>query len=272
MPTVYVAHHQQDIAQVVVARLRAAFGAASVAHSSIKLPPGDDARKAAAKYAARADMVLVLIGPEWAQRIAQAPQNDLVGIATAYALRYEKRIIPVVLPGGRMPTADQLPQQMRDLAYVTPFHLNDTENDIVRLVALLQSNAQPQARPRTEARPTPTETVIYRSEPLPRVTSPLDIFLWPLRFIWWLLKRIAGTISWLVQLIVAQAIRSAVGCIITILIVAVIGGLILWFVVTFLQQDLNATMAISQMVDSVRQILQGLQGLRNLQPPTIPTP
>lgn len=262
MPNIYVAHHQQPPAQVVIRRMQAAFGASSVAHSSMSLPPGEDARKAAAKYAARADVVLVVIGPDWAQHMGQSPQNDLVGIAAAYAIRYERRLIPVLLQGATMPSARTLPEALASLAHRSPYVLNDVEDDTVRLITLLQRDSQPDAPMRT-SRPT-AEPIRYVAEPLPSVTTPISALLWPFRFVWWLMKRILGSIAWLVKVIVAQAVRSVVGCIVTLAILAVVGGLGLWFVVTFVQNDLNAAQALANIGDSISTFLQSLPFLQQI--------
>jgi len=76
------------------------------------------------------DVVLAIIGPHWldatdpdsgARRLDDG--NDFVRMEIAVALERKKTVIPVILPGARIPRPDELPEAIRELAWRNPFGL-----------------------------------------------------------------------------------------------------------------------------------------------------
>ena len=84
---------------------------------------GRDFRKAIEESVSKCGVLLVVMGPQWldardenAARRLDDP-GDFVRIETASALRRDIPVIPVLVHGAAMPRAEQLPENLRDLAY-----------------------------------------------------------------------------------------------------------------------------------------------------------
>jgi TIR domain len=84
---------------------------------------GRDFRKAIEEGITKCGVLLVVIGPEWvdakdergARRLNDP--SDFVRIETAAALKRDIPVIPVLVRGARMPLAEQLPEDLKELAY-----------------------------------------------------------------------------------------------------------------------------------------------------------
>jgi TonB family protein len=84
---------------------------------------GRDFRKAIEEGVTKCGVLLVVMGPEWlnaknetgARRLDDPA--DFVRIETASALRRDIPVIPVLVRGALMPTAEQLPEDLKELAY-----------------------------------------------------------------------------------------------------------------------------------------------------------
>lgn len=103
--------------------LAAVFGEQSVFMDVAAIEAGRDFRKAIEKGVTSCGALLVVMGPEWvtakneegARRLDDPA--DFVRIETAAALKRDIPVIPVLVRGARMPLAEQLPEDLRDLAY-----------------------------------------------------------------------------------------------------------------------------------------------------------
>jgi hypothetical protein len=87
------------------------------------IAPGTDFRKAIDDNVSGCGVFLAIIGPEWAtitgstgQRRLEDP-NDFVRLEIASALARNIAVIPVLVHEARMPHPDQLPDNIKDLAY-----------------------------------------------------------------------------------------------------------------------------------------------------------
>lgn len=262
MPHYYVAHHGQPITATLLARLQAAFGPGTVAHTAMPLDTGADVRKAAAKYAASADAVLVVIGPDWVSRVRHA--DDLARIATTYALKYQRRVVPVMIDGAMLPDAALLPQALHRVVYLSPYGLRDVENDIVRLIALLQRSQQ---NPSLPQQPTYQPAPSTQQTTLQKPRTVLGWLLWPFRLVAWLLMSIVRAVVWLVKTIIQQALKSVIALIVTVLVFGLVGAIVAWFVVSLVQSNMDAIQALASMADSFREMLSGLSNFQNMVPP-----
>jgi TIR domain len=85
--------------------------------------PGMDFRRAIDDNVASCGVLLAMIGPAWATITNTAGQrrlddsNDFVRLEIASALARNIAVIPVLVHDARMPHADQLPDNLKDLAY-----------------------------------------------------------------------------------------------------------------------------------------------------------
>jgi hypothetical protein len=99
------------------------FGEQKVFMDVAAIEAGRDFRKAIEEGVVQCGVLLVLIGPEWlntkdetgARRLDDPA--DFVRIETASALNRDIPVIPVLVRGAQMPRAEQLPDELKDLAY-----------------------------------------------------------------------------------------------------------------------------------------------------------
>jgi hypothetical protein len=142
---VFISYRRDDAAGYA-GRLEEALekrlGRGSVFRDVLDIAPGADFVEAIRQRLAGAQTVLVLIGPRWAggdspsaRRIDD--EQDFVRLEVQEALASGARLIPVLLPGARMPTEAELPQPLRALARRNAMGLGDThwQADVDRLVA-----------------------------------------------------------------------------------------------------------------------------------------
>src|SRR5258708_4726632 len=110
------------------------------------IEPGRDFRKAIDQSVATCDLVLPIIGPEWLEwKDAQGHRrlddaNDFVRIELASALRRDIPVVPVLVRGAKMPRVEQLPDDLKDLAYRNCIELTHARwrSDIHLLVEALR--------------------------------------------------------------------------------------------------------------------------------------
>ena len=105
--------------QALYLRLEDEFGADNLfmdVEGHIK--PGDDFVHVLDAQVAASDIVLAVIGPRWAELMAQrqGDPDDFVAIEIQSALDRKKRVIPVLVNGAPMPKAETLPESIRKLA------------------------------------------------------------------------------------------------------------------------------------------------------------
>jgi branched-chain amino acid transport system substrate-binding protein len=103
-------------------QLAAHYGADSVFMDIDNIPLGTDFREYIKAALLQSDVIIVLIGPNWVgPRSSERPRiddpNDPVRIEVETALHSAVPIIPVLVDGTSMPSPDQLPGSLRDLAF-----------------------------------------------------------------------------------------------------------------------------------------------------------
>ncbi len=122
------------------------FGDANV-FMDVDLQPGVDFVERISTIVAACDVLLVVIGPEWAEpgegqtRPRISDPNDFVGLEVGTALRRsDVTVIPLLVAGGRMPAAEALPEPLRPLTRRNALELSDVRwhYDVGRLVGVLE--------------------------------------------------------------------------------------------------------------------------------------
>ncbi|MEQ1715982.1 MAG: toll/interleukin-1 receptor domain-containing protein [Hyphomicrobium sp.] len=122
---VFISYRRRDSLDVtgrIWDRLVARFGRCRVILDFDSIPPGFDFRNYIENVMQQCAVVLAIIGPGW--RIASDADGcryvddpkDMVGFELGLALRLGVRVIPVLVGGARMPTAEELPPSLRALA------------------------------------------------------------------------------------------------------------------------------------------------------------
>lgn len=106
--------------------------------------PGSNYLEAIESAIREASHVLVLVGPAWlspgqGQAARLFESNDVVRSEIRLALKLQKRILPVLVAGARMPAPDQLPEDIRAFALANALELSETrwEYDTGRLLEAL---------------------------------------------------------------------------------------------------------------------------------------
>ena len=110
------------------------------------IEPGRDFRKAIDQSVANCTVLLALIGRDWLDlKDAQGSRrlenpNDFVRIELASALRRDIPVIPVLVRGAKMPRADQLPDDLKELHYRNAVELTHArwKSDVQVLIRALR--------------------------------------------------------------------------------------------------------------------------------------
>jgi hypothetical protein len=86
------------------------------------MPPGADFVNALSAAVAKCTVLLAIIGPRWIDARDEAGrrrldnEHDFVRVEIAEALKREVPVIPILRAGTRMQRAEQLPDNLKDLA------------------------------------------------------------------------------------------------------------------------------------------------------------
>jgi TonB family protein len=122
------------------------FGEDTVFMDVAAIEAGRDFRKAIEEGVTKCGVLLVMIGPEWLDakderggRRLQDP-SDFVRIETASALKRDIPVVPVLVRGAKMPPPEQLPEELKELAYRNCIELTHArwKSDIGLLVEALR--------------------------------------------------------------------------------------------------------------------------------------
>jgi hypothetical protein len=117
--------------------LTARFGNARVFMDLQDIAPGQNFARSIDDTIAACKCVVVVIGPRWLESLHKRPQGaeDFVQHEISAALRRDITIIPVLVGGARMPTAEQLPPALSALSYRNAVEVRDErfDDDVTRL-------------------------------------------------------------------------------------------------------------------------------------------
>jgi hypothetical protein len=119
------------------------------------IPPGADFVQVLDDAVAACDVFIAVIGPNWLTMQDDAGNrrldqwNDFVRIEIGSALKYNKLVIPVLVGRARMPSPQELPEDIAALARRNAFELshNHFAFDTDKLVSAIQSVILPQQPP-----------------------------------------------------------------------------------------------------------------------------
>lgn len=126
MPAIFISYRRHDSegeAGRLFDDLVEQFGEPSVFMDVAGIAVGRDFRKAIDQSVATCSAMLALIGPGWLEERDEAGKRrldnpgDFVRVETAAALKRDIPVIPVLVREAKMPHADELPEDLKDLAY-----------------------------------------------------------------------------------------------------------------------------------------------------------
>lgn len=129
------------------------FGDQSVFMDVDGISPGMDFRQAIEENVSGCGVLLAIIGKTWA--IVTTPEghrrldqpNDFVRLEIATALRRNVAVIPVLVHEAQMPHSDQLPDDLKDLAYRNSVEITHARwnSDVQLLIRALRNYVSPGA-------------------------------------------------------------------------------------------------------------------------------
>src|SRR5262245_11975848 len=126
MSRIIISYRRADSAAIagrIFDRLSSHYGDESVFMDIDKIPFGTDFREHIRKVLLDGDILLAVIGPNWIGKTADGSSSvsdeaDPVRLEIETALRQKTTVIPVLVDGATMPSSAELPESMRDLAYI----------------------------------------------------------------------------------------------------------------------------------------------------------
>lgn len=125
------------------------------------IEPGRDFRKAIDQSVASCSVLLAVIGRDWLEAKDEAGQrrlddpNDFVRVELASALRRDIPVVPVMVRSAKMPRADQLPEDLKELAYRNAVELTYTrwKSDVQALIEALRPHLEANSASASEETP-----------------------------------------------------------------------------------------------------------------------
>lgn len=130
------------------------FGAESVFMDVAGIEPGRDFRKVIDTNVANCSVLLAVIGKRWLEAKDETGRRriddpaDFVRLETYSALKRDVPVIPVLVQGASMLRAEQLPQELADLAFRNAVELRHARwSSDVEVLAKALRPYMPQARP-----------------------------------------------------------------------------------------------------------------------------
>ena len=168
MGGIFISYRREDSAGWtgrLAEHLREVFGAESIFMDLDTIQPGADFTEALQTAVSSCDVLLAMIGPDWATatdrsgKLRLEDPTDWVRVEIAAALKRKIRVVPVLVGGASIPTVDLLPDDLDPLAQRQAHELTDRRwnYDVEQLVKTLPI-ARQQPPPHPEATPTASST------------------------------------------------------------------------------------------------------------------
>jgi len=138
------------------------------------LEPGADFTEAIERSLGACDVFLAVIGPRWLGNAGSEPRinnpNDWVRLEVGTALKRNVRVVPVLVDGGTLPNAEQLPEDLQPLLRRQSIEISnkrwryDTDqliNFLVNTAGIPPKRAALQSASSPAAKPTKKKTWLY---------------------------------------------------------------------------------------------------------------
>src|SRR4029450_1239468 len=153
MVDIFISYHHRATRHVsarIAERLEAHFGQGSVFRDVERITVGAAFDKRIQDALSESRVPLAIIGDGWPGRDAPhesrlRDEADVLRQELAYCIQHEKPVVPVLVDDAQMPTEDQLPEPLRDLArrQATPLRDGDFEYDMAGVWPLRGPAADP---------------------------------------------------------------------------------------------------------------------------------
>src|SRR4051794_15450041 len=148
MRAIFISYRREDTeghAGRLFRDLSERFGNDAVFMDVAGIEPGRDFRRVIEQQVASCGVLLAVIGKDWLTTKDEEGHRrlddpiDFVRIETASALKRNIPVIPVLVHGARMPRPEQLPEDLRELAYRNSVELTHArwESDVQLLMKAL---------------------------------------------------------------------------------------------------------------------------------------
>ena len=195
MTTVFISYRRENTAgeaRALFNDLASRLGEGSVFMDVDSIALGRDFRSVLQETTASCDVMLVLIGRNWADarddggRVRLENPTDYVRLEIELALKRDIAVTPVLVQGAHMPAPEDLPIEIKDLAYRNGFELshNRWESDVGEMARRLDLDGRAggdQVKPIALERSTPAPTGpsgISNAAAIPQA-EPQQGLLWP---------------------------------------------------------------------------------------------
>ena len=141
MPAVFICYRREQSgghAGRLYDRFRQEFGDDNV-FMDVAIEPGVNFKKQIEQAVGASTVLVSVIGAQWTTDQLANPR-DWVRLELETAFREEKRVIPALVQGARMPDPGELPEHLEDLSYLNAIELSDSrwEFDVGRLVMAIR--------------------------------------------------------------------------------------------------------------------------------------
>jgi len=151
MSGIFLSYRREDSAGWtgrLAEHLKERFGSESIFMDIDTIEPGADFTEALQKAVSACDVLLAIIGPDWATAADTSGKprlndpDDWVRVEIAAALKRKIRVIPVLVGGASVPTKDSLPDELDTFAQRQAHELTDKRwnYDVEQLVRALPTN------------------------------------------------------------------------------------------------------------------------------------
>jgi hypothetical protein len=158
MRAIFISYRRDDTegqAGRLFGDLAKVFGQDALFMDVAAIEPGRDFRRAIDEHVASCGVLLCIIGRNWLTAKDETGRRrlddrvDFVRLETASALKRDIPVVPVLVHGATMPRADDLPDDLKDLAYRNGVELTHSrwDSDVQLLTKALQPYVQKAAPP-----------------------------------------------------------------------------------------------------------------------------
>jgi hypothetical protein len=148
MGTIFISYRREETAgeaRALFTDLEATLGAGSAFMDVDNISLGRDFRVVLQESLASCGLMIVLIGKDWLFSRNEAGQvrlenpDDFVRLEVGTALKRNIPVTPVLIHGARIPSAEQLPEDLKDLSYRNGFELshNRWKSDVQEMIKRL---------------------------------------------------------------------------------------------------------------------------------------